>query len=262
MRTDILMVTYRRDAPFAEYALRSIRKYCTGFGGVTVLVPNEDVELFRQMSVPPNTQVKGFHEMVGKGMLAHMACKMEADIWCPEAHAILHLDADTLFTEDCTPADFFVDDKPILYRERFEDFRLSHPIRYGWRETVFNATGIDPVYEGMVRHPILHLSPTYSLARRLMTKHLGMDWKHWWMRGQNSFPQNRAEFPTLSAVAQEHAAHLYHWVDWSCASTGGDYVYEKPRDKVFACWSHSGIDGDCSRHPGRTAREVMEGILA
>lgn len=260
MNVSILMVTFAKDAPFARYALRSIRKYAHGFAGVTILVPNEDVQLFREMEHPANTVVHGFHEMAGKGMLAHMACKMEADIWCPEAHAILHLDADTLFTEDCTPEDFFVDEKPILYRERFEDFK-HHEARYSWKECVRQATGIDPVFEGMVAHPLVHLSPTYSLTRRIITNHVGMDWKHWWMRGKNSFPQSRAEFPTLAAVAMEHAPHLYHWIDWSCAATGGDYVYEKGRDKVRALWSHSGIDGDCSRHPGKTARQVMEEIL-
>ncbi len=260
MRTDILIVTHARDAAWCRYSLRSIRKFCTGFGGVTVVVPNQDVELFRQMDVPHNTVIHGFHEMTGKGMLAHMACKMEADIWCPEAHAILHLDADTLFTEDCTPADFFVDDRPVLYRERFEDFR-QHTARYSWKECVRNATGIDPEWECMVRHPLIHLSPTYSLTRRLITNHVGMDWKQWWMRGNNSFPQSRAEFPTLGAVALQHAPHLYHFVDWSCAETNNNYIYEKGRDKVTAFWSHGGFDRENDRHPGRTARQVIEEIL-
>lgn len=258
MRTDILMVTFARDAPFARYALQSIQKFCSGFGGVTVLVPNEDVSLFREMSAPAGTVIKGFHEPIGKGMLAHMACKMEADIWCPDADAVLHLDADTLFWEDCTPADFFVDGKPILYREKFERFQ-SYAARYSWKQCVYEATGIDPVFETMVRHPAVHLVPTYGMARHIIADHTGMDWKQWWMRGRNSFPQDKAEFPTLGAVAIEHAPERYHFVDHECVDSR--YDYQHGRDKVMALWSHGGLDQDCDRHPGRTAREVAEEIL-
>jgi hypothetical protein len=260
MRMEILMVTFAKDAPFAAYALQSIRRFCTGFGGVTVVVPNADVELFRKMDAPAGTVVKGFHEPEGKGMLAHMACKMEADIWCPQAHAILHLDADTIFWEDCTPDDFLVDGKPVLYREKFENFK-QHAARYSWKECARRATGIDPEWECMVRHPIIHLTPTYGLTRRLITNHVGMDWKQWWMQGNNSFPQSRAEFPTLGAVAIDHASDRYSFVDWSCAETGNNYIYERGRDKAIALWSHGGLDDKNDRHPGRTAREVIEGIL-
>lgn len=259
MNVALLMVTFSRDLPFAIYSARSVHKFCSGFSEFVIVVPHEDVHAFREATAAYGAKVRGFHEPPNKGMLAHMAIKMEADIWCPGADAIVHIDADCIFWERCTPDDFFVNSKPVLYRERFADFQITHPTRYGWKSTVRWATGIDPVWETMVRHPACHWSATYGLARHIMSKHTRMDCRAYILECDNAFPQSFAEFPALGAVAIEHAGDRYHFVDWRCPEQ--HYRYERGRDKLTALWSHSGIDGECSRHPGKTALQVCEEIL-
>ncbi len=239
MRTDILMVSHRKDFEFATYALRAVKKYARGFGAVRVVVPRQDFDLFADMAIPLGAFVSGFDETPGKGMPHHMAVKLEADIWCPYADAILHLDSDCICWQEIRPEWLFVENRPILYRERFEDFK-HYAARYSWKACVTAATGIDPEWETMVRHPSVHLAQTHGLTRHLIGKHTGMNWKEWWLAGRNEFPQDRAEFPTLGAVAMEHAASLYAWIDYSCS--GKDYVYEKGRDFLKAFWTHGGVE--------------------
>lgn len=258
MNVALLMVTFAKDLPFAEYSARSVAKFCSGFSEFVIVVPHADVDAFAPLAAY-GAKVRGFDEPAGKGMLAHMACIMEADTWCPEADAILHIDADCIFWEKCTPDDFFVDGKPVLYREKFEEFRHLHPTRYGWKEAVAKATGIDPEFECMVRHPSIHLTPTYGLARHIISRHTGMNWREYILSCENAYPQTFCEFATLGAVAIKHAHDLYHFHDWQ--SPQQNYVYERWRDKLVQLWSHCGIDGTCERHPGKTAREVCEEIL-
>jgi len=256
MNTHILMVTYSRDACWAYHSLRSVEKFATGFSDVRVLVPNGDVPLFRRLT---DFRVMGFDEPHGKGMVAHMAQICQADLVCPNADAILHLDADTIFWRSADASEFFVDGKPTLYRELFENFRECNPTRYGWKETVRKATGIDPDFETMVRHCAVHLAPTYGLVRKIIERHTGMNWKDYILSCKNSFPQFFAEFPTIGAVALEHANDKYNWVDYS--NGGSDYEYDRVRDATFSFWSHGGLDAETDRHPGRTAREMIEEIL-
>ncbi len=259
MRTDLLMVTFAKDLPFAEYAMQSAARFCKGFGEFVIVVPFPSVPAFQATADLYGFTVKGFEEREGCGFLHHMAIITEADVWCPQADVIVHTDADCIWMAHCTPADYLVDGKPVMYREKFEDFRERHPGRYDWKRIVHNAVGIDPEYECMCRHPSVHLREVYALTRAAIAKHTGMDWREYILSGKNDFPQSYAEFPSLGAVALAYLADKYHWVDYS---GDRDYEYERGRDFLKAFWSHCGIDGAHERHPGRTAREVIEEILA
>ena len=256
MNVALLMVSYRKDFDFAVYAMKSALKYATGFSQRVVIVPNDDVLLFYTPARQLGFEVIGFDERPGKGMLHHMAVICEADIWLPEADAVMVLDSDTMFTRPVTPDDFMQDGKPVILRERFEDFR-SYSSRYSWKTCVRSAVGIDPEWETMCRFPMIHLRGTLEMTRLLIAIHTKQDWKEYILSGPNAFPQSFAEFPTLGAVAIEHFREQYHFVDYRrgepCA-IGPEVV------KQF--WSHGGLDMINDRHPGRKAREVMDEILA
>ena len=200
MNVGIFMVTFRRDLEFAEYSFKSVSKFCSGFGEKVVAVPYQDEAMFKEIAEPHGFTVKPFEEWPNKGMLHHEALIIEADRWCPNSDAILHLDADCLFTQPVEASDYFVDGKPIMYCQRFEDFRMSHSIRYTWKECVLNATGIDPEWETMCRHPAVHLREAYKITRGLITAYRKTEWKEYIKSCRNTFPQTFAEYPTLGAV--------------------------------------------------------------
>lgn len=255
MKISLLMVSYRKDAAFAEYAMRSCKKFATGFYEYIVVVPHEDVEIFEQAAFGTEFIVKGFDERNGKGMLHHMAVILEGDLWCPGADGILVLDSDCLFTAPITPAEYMNGSRPVICRERFEDFK-RYSERYSWKECVRNATGIDPEWETMVRFPMIHLPALLKFTRELITKHTGMDWKEYVLSGRNVFPQQFAEFPTLGAIAIQHFNELYHFVDWRVGEP-----CDMPPMTIKQLWSHGGLEMINDRHPTQTARQCMEEIL-
>lgn len=254
------MVTHAKDLDFARFAMQSADKFATGFNEFVLVVPDTDLAAFAPFAFQSGFVVRGFPEAPGKGMLHHEAIICEADRWCPDADAVLHQDADCLFTEPVTPADYFVGDKPILLRERYEDFK-QYGHRYGWKKCVREATGIDPEWETMCRHPAVHLARTYRKTRELIEAHTGLGFLEYILSCRNEFPQTFAEFPTLGAVALEHFPDAYHWVD--DRSTGTEaYKYKAGFDKMFSFWSHGGLDTANDRHPGRTPRQMITEILA
>jgi len=238
MRTSILISTYFKDLQFAHYSFRSIKKYASGFGSVTCVVPYPDVLMFYDIGHIYGITIEGFDEPANKGMLAHQDVIINADKWCPDADAILHMDPDCLFWHPATPADFFVDNKPIMLREKFEDFK-HYDTRYGWKAAVREATGIDPVYETMVRHPSIHLKDTYRRTRERIANHTQMNPTEYVLGCENSFPQTFCEFATLGAVALDETPGDYHWIEQE--NGGKDYVYTKEKDKIVGLWSHDGI---------------------
>lgn len=258
MRTDILMVTFRRDLEFASYAMRSVRKFATGFGENIVVVPEPDGDAFRAMAEPLGFTVKTFDEWPDKGMLHHMALICEADKWCPCADTILHMDADCLFTGPVDASDYFIEGKPVLYREKFANI-VGQTNRYTWKAAVKSAIGIDPEWETMVLHPAVHWRETYELTRGAIEKHTGLGFKEYIRSCKNIYPQNFCEFCTLGTIAG-FAPERYHFIEQAHGNT--ECLADKSRGKMKAFWSHGGITMDNDRHPGRTAQQVMEEILA
>lgn len=259
----ILMVTYGKDLPFAEFSFKSVQKFASGFGERVVVVPNWDVEAFRAVAEPCGFRVVGFNERPKKGMLHHQVMILQADELCPQADAILHLDADCLFTAPVTPADYLDGDRPILFRQKYESFKNCHA-RYSWKTCVRNATGIDPEWETMCRHPSVYLRDTYALTRQFILEHVQMDWEEYVLSCRNEYPQTFAEFPTLGAVAIHATPDRYSYVHVGHADDATNLhgiSPPQPAPKLIAMWSHGGLDMVNDRHPGRTARQVIAEVL-
>lgn len=252
MNTALMMVSYKKDFEFATFACQSTHKFATGFSDKLIVVPHEDVEKFSAMAVPLGFRVEGFDERPGKGMLHHMAIICEADLWLPEADAVLIQDSDCVFLSPVSPADYLTEDKPIIFRDKFERFK-NYSERYSWKQCVFTATGINPEWECMCRHPLLHLVVVLKRTREIIGQHTRQDWKEYILAGRNKYPQTFTEFPTLGAVAIEHFPELHHFVDWPFEG--------QPAAKLKDFWSHGGVDFETDRHPGKTARQCIQEIL-
>lgn len=263
MRVEIICVTFGRDLDFCRAMLNSIEKFAKGFAAVHLVVPEHERPLF-EAAVPVWVTLHSYPEESGNGMIQHEAEILMSDIWCPQADAILHMDADCIFTQPVSPYAYIYDGKPILYRERFENFYLTHPIRYGWKETVQKAIGIDPEWETMVRHPAIHIPKVYQTTRRIIEAVNQKPFYDYVMSCRNEFPQDFAEFPTLGAVAIEFFPELYNFIDYNAA--GKDYPYRVANDRMISFWSHGGLDHVCDRdmeYPGgnalgKTPRQVFQ----
>jgi hypothetical protein len=236
---EILYVTFARDLHWLRYSLESIRKYASGFSGVKIVVPTWDVDKFLQFerySTPDcPVLVKNFLEYPGKGFVHHLAMKCYADVFCPEADFILHMDPDCLFKEKVAPDDYFVDGKPVLVIEPYDVLRTIHPARYNWKRVTEEALKLDCTHETMCRHPAVHDRATYREMRAYIERVHQTPFLDFVLKQKNSYPQGFGEFNTLGAFAMQSAIP-YYLID---RSDQGD-KYDPP-SKVWQGWSYQGV---------------------
>lgn len=241
MNCQILYVTFARDLEWLRYSLESIRKYATGFTGITVVVPEWDVAKFLQFerySTPDcPVLIKNFLEYPGKGFVHHLAMKCYADVFCPNASHVLHLDPDCLFKEKVTPEDYFERGLPVLVIEPYEHLKTSHPARYHWKSVTENALKFDCTHETMCRHPAVHKRETYRNLRDYMEKVHVTPFYDFVIKQKNKYPQGFGEFNTLGAYALQFMRHEYYFIDRGTEGEARD-----PKPKVKQLWSYTGAN--------------------
>lgn len=250
-RCDIMIVTCKRDLEFLHYLLRSIDKYATGFGGVTLVAPEQDRRQFAFAEKRDGMKLVGFNEREGKGMLHHEIMICRGDEICREAGTILHLDADLLFWRHVTPVDYLPGGKCLCVRERYEWIAPRNPNRLIWRDCVRAAVGITPEWETMTRHPQIYPRALYGRVRHLVEQHTGMGFDDFVFSRENGFPQGFAEHPLMGAVAIRDMPERFHFVDYDhdqdareCGVPDGtafQYLYQPSRDACVEAWSHGGF---------------------
>lgn len=241
-KTRILIVSYKKDALWCAYALRSIRKYATGFMGVTVVVPTQDKPMFEEMCQMYGADLHPFNEESGHGHAHHQVMKCSADILCPDADYILHTDSDCLFTESFTPFDYIIDGKPVLWVERFSPDMPEAKGRMLWKEVTEKALGEAVEFETMLRHPAVHHKWIYLLTRNRIANANQREGKrpsfeeyvlsqnNWWTEKDGQpVPPGFGEFNALGNVALKYFSDQYVIQDF----TGID----RPPGKLKQYWS-------------------------
>lgn len=238
-KTCISYVTFARDKEWLRFSLESIRKYATGFGGITIVVPTWDVDKFLEFerySTPDcPVLIKNFLEYPGKGFVHHLAMKCYADVFQPDADLILHMDPDCLFHAPVSPGDYLVDGKPVLLIEPYEVLKTAHPARYNWKRVTEEALKFECTHETMCRHPAVHYSKTYKLMRNhVETVHL-TPFYDFVIKQKNQYPQGFGEFNTLGAFAIKYTPEDYHLIDRGNCGDKND-----PCPKLTQLWSYTG----------------------
>lgn len=252
LKTEIMIVTFKRDMEFLRYCIRSIGMFCRGFTGTTLVVPSSERGLYDW--APPLTPltIRYFDEAPSKGMLSHEVQVCRADEHCPEAEAILHLDADCIVWAPMSPSHYAPGGKPLLVRESYVECGKRNPNRLHWQVAVERAIGEKPEFETMTRHPNIHLREVYGRLRRNVEQFTGKAFDEYVLGCQNAFPQSFAEFPLAGHIALRDFAERYTVVDYDWAAdqrkfhidprTAFQYVYAYPRDRCVEVWSHGGVD--------------------
>lgn len=221
MKTEIFLVTYAVDYEWCTYTLRSIKRFGSGFAGMTMLVPYEDYEKFKPLTDQYGWKLCKYLVHPSKGFLHHMIAKCEADLWCPpDTNLIVHIDADCVFGESFTPETFMHGGKPILVREHFEDFR-HYPARYSWKTNVINAIGVNPEWETMVRHPNVYHFDLYRRFRDKVEQKNKMSFHQYVILQKESFPMSFCEFPALGGFCLEYEPERYRII--TAVTTPGPY---------------------------------------
>lgn len=240
MKTFLNYTTFARDLEWTRYSLESFRKYCTGFSGVTIVVPYWDVNKFLQFerySTPEcPVLIKDFLEYPSKGFVHHLAMKCYADVFSPQADFIMHMDPDCLVCQPMSPNDYLIDGKPTLVIEPYEVLKTAHPARYNWKRVTEEALKFDCTHETMCRHPAVHHAWLYKRVREHIEREHTTPFYDYVIKQKNQYPQGFAEFPTLGAYAMKYHAEMYNLID---RGDKGDAADPKPLIKQL--WSYTGV---------------------
>lgn len=176
-----------------------------------------------------------FEEWENKGMLHHEYKVITADIDCPNADYILHLDSDCIFTSKTNVENFFENNKPILYYSSFENLVILDSNIINWKYAVENALGWSPDYEFMRSRFLTYKRTLYPKVRELIENHTKQSVDEYVKKQRNEYPQTFAEYPTLGEVAWKFLHDDYFWINVD----RHEHLKFMERDKkIRQMWSH------------------------
>ena len=237
VKTALLWNTYAGDLEWFSFSASSFSKFARGrWHSVACLVPERHRDSFRAPCERHGITLLSENDWPHRSFNWHQMKQCEADMLFPEAEAIWHMDADTIFTAPCGPEDWMRDGKLICPFVRF-----SHLLEAGgregnwqWKSRVDDAIGGDVTLATMTGHPHCHYRNVYAQTRLAVEKH-NRSWSAYVYRQQNAFPQGFCEFETLGAIAQRVFPNDYYWLDL--------HKEQHPSiGRVAQCYSHGGLD--------------------
>lgn len=260
---EVLIVTYWKDFPWLEYALRSMVKYFSGFQGVTVVIPHRDREVYeplrKQFDGRLNLRTHCYDEPAGKGMISHMIKMAEAErIVPPGTKYVLHSDADGIFKMPTTPEHYFWNDKPYyLYRTwaSLGVYDPRHPISKAvsdcaqWKGPTDTQLGWDTEFYCMAMNTAVMPIDFYKPYRDHIAAVHKRPFEDHMLAGRNEFPQTSMDWTAMGAWAHRFMHGRFTWFDCEHPETN-----PYPVDRKKAYHSHSGFTPEIRRE--------IEGFLA
>lgn len=261
-KAEILIVTYGQPRPargrpgvlvsdfdWLNWCLRSIRRYCTGFSGITVAFPSRDSERFKAIANEHakaksgiKLRVRMFEEPLGKGFLMHQIQMARADELVPAGtNYVVHVDSDCVFKEPTDPREYIVNGAPVYVWRTYDSLT---EVRDGkkvvsdclqWQVPTEDMLGFSTNAYTMTRHPSVFPIAFYRKYREHVQSVHKMSFDDYMLSGRNDHPTNRMDFTSMGAFAFDRMLSQFHWIDIS----GGNHLAPKDRQKTF--WSHGGI---------------------
>lgn len=251
MRTALLWNTFIGDLEWFKLSAKSFTKYARGWDVVRCIVPREDYKAFEPVCADHGINLWGLEAWPERGFNWHQLMHCKADDVFPDCEVIFHIDADTMFGQPCSPADWLPDGKILMPFTEYRHF-LRSPVlmdemqtfmgltgktidfsrgQYNWKHAVDFALGFEAERECMGWMPMVHYRGVYSKVREIIAARFpdqGFD--NYVFNARNTHPQSFCEFNTLGAVAHKFFADHYQWHDLSC----GTYPFY---GKVIQSWS-------------------------
>lgn len=200
MTTDIFIRSYVNDLCWLTYSLKSINQRAKGFRDIHIVVPQGQAEHLKHLTL------EKIHEcpIYGDDYLGQQITKLMADTYT-DADFILHIDSDTVFTQDVTPDTFVVDGKPIIYHEPYSKVGLEP-----WYPVVSEVLGWAPENEFMRRFPFVYPRWIYKLLRGYIEEKYSMSFEQYVVnRPYRSF----SEFNIIGEYAWKKHHDQFEWRD-------------------------------------------------
>lgn len=161
-RVDILIVTRAAEADWLTLCLKSIGRFCRGFGAITIVFPPDDHE-----SITPAVSAAGScsYDISLSGDNGAVLQTCMADLHCPDADLVMHVDAHCIFFQPVSAEDYFHSGKPTLLMTPYEQLRDTNKAHFEWKENTESVFKEPVHYSTMEGFPILHWREAYPAMR-------------------------------------------------------------------------------------------------
>jgi hypothetical protein len=254
--TEVFIVSYSKDLPWLVYALRCMKKYLSGFQGVTICHPDNECHLFDPLLKEFDfMRLHSYPDIPGKSMLLHMVKIAEADmIVPPETKYILTCDSDCMYRMPTTPEHYAWNDKPYCIVRSWDSLTTEDPNNPGtkvvsdnlqWREPTDRQLGFNSEIFGMCMNTVMFPMDFFSEYRSHIRKVHNRSFRDVILSGRNEFPQSSMDFTAMVGFAYTHMHNRFHWFRVETPPY--------PVDRKQAYWSHGGITPE--------TRAQIEGFL-
>lgn len=180
MKTTIITVSYDHDLEYLKYCLKSIKKFCKGYYGNVVVIDNHKNDCIKTQQYLEDIGQKYFvdtqAQYVKKGYIRQQYIKLKADLYVPEeTEHILHIDSDSMFTQEHSPDVFFENNRPVLLKDTYTAI-LARLRRAGqntkgverWQVVTSGLTGLDVTHEYMRLMPLVYPTDVHKKIRKYL----------------------------------------------------------------------------------------------
>jgi hypothetical protein len=234
MHCDILIRTYYKDLAWLAYALRAIRRYCTGFSKVIVVTPRSSRERLDWLGLRGGVTVTCLDYR--DDYLGQQVTKLTADLFS-DADYICHIDSDCIFSRATTPEDLMIDGRPVVLMTPYENLDPHTP----WRSLTEKVLQQEVAMEFMRTPPYTFPRWIYSAFRQHVADIHGVSHEEYVLRQPH---RGFSEINALGAYAYIYHRDRFVW----------RYAGPSPDSPCRVFWSWAGIDDAASEEIERILR--------
>jgi hypothetical protein len=254
-RHQFFIASYRRDFEWLGYCLQSLKKFSVGFLPPVVALDGSDMALARQKGFAELAELKRFD---GPGFGRAQAAMMSSELLCPDASYIYLIGSDTFAIREFDYTAFWRtvngDSRPVMLYNSYAHLRKINNGACMWHPGTVAALGPPCEHEFMRRLPLVYPRQVYAPCRDAIRDWHKTPFFAYVIHAVNKV-KNFSESNVLGEFAWRNFRESYHW--FNCDLVG----YPEPKWPFIQGWSHGGLDQPCDKHPGKTAREIIEEAL-
>ncbi len=232
---DILIRSYYKDFDWLELCVRAIRKYCSGFRDVVLVVPESSRERLMKRSIAVDRTF--YCRDYADDYLGQQVTKLLADTFS-DADFVSHVDSDSMFVRPTAASELFDADRCHIHMTRYD--RLT---RRWWQTTTERFLCQPVAFDFMRRQPQTYPRWLYAELREFAQRVHHVELSEYVLAQPR---QGFSEFNALGAYAHHYHRDRFVWLeDSECA----------PHCKSY--WSWGGVAAARSEIVARLAADDL-----